>query len=196
MYKNFLIFLISFLIFPLPSIAHNFVGRVGFYDGLSHPVLGLDHLLAMISVGIISAQIGGKAIWTIPSIFVVLMAIGGLFGFLLIVKEFYFVEIGIMLSVFFLGISISIENKIPTKLIIIFVATFGCFHGIAHGLEIPAALNPILFILGFITGTITLHLFGVVIAQLSIKNNLSLILLRLIGATFAIYGIYLLHGIF
>ena len=196
MNKKLIIFYILLLIYPLPSIAHDITGKVGFYDGLSHPVLGLDHLLAMISVGIISAQIGGRAIWTIPSIFVILMTIGGLFGFSLIVQEFYFVEIGIVFSVILLGIAISIENKIPTKLIMVFVANFGLFHGIAHGLEVPAAANPILFILGFIIGTTTLHLLGVVIGHLSIKNNLSLILLRLTGVSFAIYGIYLLSQIF
>jgi urease accessory protein len=194
--KNFIIFLTSLLIYPLPSLGHDITGKVGFYDGLSHPVLGLDHLLAMISVGIISAQIGGRAIWTIPSIFVILMTIGGLFGFSLIVQEFYFVEIGIVFSVILLGIVISIENKIPTKLIMVFVATFGLFHGIAHGLEVPAAANPILFILGFIIGTTALHLLGVAIGHLLIKNNLTLILLRLTGVSFAIYGIHLLSQIF
>ena len=196
MSKNFIIFLTSLLIFPLPTLAHDIMGKIGFYDGLSHPVLGLDHLLAMISVGIISAQIGGKAIRTVPSIFVILMTIGCLFGFSLIFEEFYFVEIGIVFSVILLGIGISIENKIPTKLTLIFVATYGLFHGIAHGLEVPAAANPILFVLGFITGTTTLHLLGVLIGHLSIKNNMSLILLRLTGVSFAIYGIYLLNEIF
>ena len=196
MNKKLIIFLTLFLIFPITTFAHDIMGKVGIYDGLSHPVLGLDHLLAMISVGIISAQKGGRAIWTVPSIFVILMTIGGLFGFLLIVQEFYFVEIGIMFSVILLGIGISIENKIPTKLIMIFVATFGLFHGIAHGLEVPAAANPILFVLGFIVGTATLHLLGVIIGHLSIKNNISLILLRLTGVSFAIYGIYLLNEIF
>ena len=194
--KKFVILLTSLLIYPLPVLAHNIMGRVGFYDGLSHPVLVLDHLLAMVSVGIISAQIGGRAIWTVPSIFVILMIIGGLFGFSLIVEEFYFVEIGIIFSVILLGFGISIQNKIPAKLVLIFVATFGLFHGIAHGLEVPAAANPVLFILGFIIGTTTLHLLGVVIGHLSIKNNISLILLRLIGVSFAIYGIYLLNEIF
>ena len=196
MNKKLIIFLISFLIFPLPTLAHDIIGKIGFYDGLSHPVLGLDHLLAMISVGIISAQTGGKAIWTVPSIFVILMTIGGLFGFLLIIQEFYFVKIGIVFSVILLGIGISIQNKIPTKLTMIFVATFGLFHGIAHGLEVPAAANPILFVLGFIIGTTTLHLLGVLIGHLSIKNNMTLILLRLTGVSFAFYGIYLLNKIF
>ncbi len=194
--KKFIIFLICLLVYPLPVLAHNFISKIGFYDGMSHPVLGLDHFLAMISVGIVSAQIGGRAIWTVPSTFVIIMTIGGLFGFLLIIEEFYFVEVGIILSVILLGFGISIEKKIPTKLIMVFVGIFGLFHGTAHGLEIPAAANPILFVLGFICGTSALHLFGVAIGYFSIKTAISSILLRLTGITFAAYGIYLLYGTF
>ena len=196
MNKNIFIFLICLLVFPFPAIAHNFTGMVGFFDGISHPVLGFDHFLAMISVGIVSAQISGKAIWTVPATFVIIMTLGGVFGFLLIIEEFFFVEIGIILSVILLGFGISIEKKIPTKLIMIFVGIFGLFHGIAHGLEIPAAANPVLFVLGFIVGTTALHLLGVTIGHLSIKKTISLILLKLTGASFAIYGIYLLNEIF
>ena len=196
MNKNFIIFLTCLLFYPLSALAHSFTGRIGFYDGMSHPVLGLDHFLAMISVGIVSAQIGGRAIWTVPSTFVIIMTIGGLFGFLLIIKEFYFVEVGIILSVILLGLGISIEKKIPTKLIMVFVGIFGLFHGIAHGIEIPAAINPILFVLGFICGTSALHLFGVAIGYFSIKTTISSVLLRLTGIIFAIYGIYLLIGLF
>ena len=192
--KNF-ISLVYLLFYPLPVLAHNITGKIGFYDGLSHPVLGLDHLLAMICVGILSAQIGGKAIWTLPTTFVTIMTIGGLLGFLLIIDEFYFVEVGIVFSVILLGFGISIEKKIPVKLIMIFVGIFGLFHGIAHGLEVPAAANPILFVLGFIFGTTTLHLLGVAIGYFSIKKTISLILLRLTGVSFSIYGIYLLNEI-
>ena len=196
MNKNIFIFLFCFLIYPLPVLAHNFTGMVGFYDGISHPVLGFDHFLAMISVGIVSAQIGGRAIWTIPTTFVAIMTIGGLFGFFLIVDEFFFVEVGIIFSVILLGFGISIEKKIPTMLIMIFVGIFGLFHGIAHGIEVPAAANPLLFVLGFICGTSALHLFGVGIGYFSIKTKISLILLRITGLLFAVYGIYLLNLIF
>ena len=192
--KNF-ISLVYLLFYPLPVLAHNITGKIGFYDVLSHPVLGLDHLLAMICVGILSAQIGGKAIWTVPTTFVTIMTIGGLLGFLLIIDEFYFVEVGIVFSVILLGFGISIEKKIPVKLIMIFVGIFGLFHGIAHGLEVPAAANPVLFVLGFIFGTTTLHLLGVAIGYFSIKKTISLILLRLTGVSFSIYGIYLLNEI-
>ena len=193
--KNFFIFLTCLLIYPLPVLAHSFFGKIGFFDGISHPVLGLDHFLAMISVGILSAQIGGKAIWKVPLTFVAIMTIGGLFGFLLIIDEFYFVEIGIILSVILLGFGISIEKKIPARLIMVFVGIFGLFHGIAHGIEIPIAANPIMFVLGFICGTASLHLFGVGIGYFSIKTTVSSILLRLTGIFFAIYGIYLLAQI-
>ena len=195
MNKKIFISLIYLSFYPLPVLAHNITGKIGFYDGLSHPVLGLDHLLAMICVGILSAQIGGKAIWTVPTTFVTIMTIGGLLGFLLIIDEFYFVEVGIVFSVILLGFGISIEKKIPVKLIMVFVGIFGLFHGIAHGLEVPAAANPILFILGFIFGTTTLHLLGVAIGYFSIKKTISLILLRLTGVSFSIYGIYLLNEI-
>ena len=196
MNKNLFIFLTCLIIFPLPLHAHNFTGMVGFYDGISHPVLGLDHFLAMISVGIVSAQIGGRAIWTVPATFVSIMTIGGLFGFFLIIDEFYFVEIGIVFSVILLGLGITIEKKIPTNLIMLFVGTFGLFHGIAHGIEVPAAANPLLFVLGFICGTSALHLFGVGIGYFLIKTTISLILLRITGLLFAFYGIYLLNLIF
>ena len=196
MNKNIFIFLFCFLIYPLPVLAHNFTGMVGFYDGISHPVLGFDHFLAMISVGILSAQIGGRAILTVPTTFVTIMTIGGLFGFFLIVDEFFFVEVGIVFSVILLGFGISIEKKIPINLIMIFVGIFGLFHGIAHGIEVPAAANPLLFVLGFICGTTALHIFGVGMGYFSIKTSASLILLRLTGILFGIYGIYLLSLIF
>ena len=196
MNKNFFIFLTCLLVCPLPVLAHNFTGKIGFYDGISHPVLGLDHFLAMVSVGIVSAQIGGRAIWTVPVTFVSIMTIGGLFAFFLIIKEFFFVEVGIVFSVILLGFTISIDKKIPKKIIIFFVGIFGFFHGTAHGIEVPAAANPLLFVLGFICGTTALHLFGVAIGYFSIKTTVSSALLRLIGISFATYGIYLLTQIF
>ena len=192
MNKNFFIFLTCLLVYSLPALAHSFTGRIGFYDGISHPVLGLDHFLAMVSVGIVSAQIGGKAIWTVPATFVSIMTIGGLFGFFLIIYEFFFVEVGIVFSVILLGFAISIDKKIPTKIIMFFVGFFGFFHGTAHGIEVPAAANPLLFLLGFICGTSALHLFGVAIGYTLSKTTISSVILRLTGISFAIYGLYLL----
>ena len=186
------------ILLSFPVNAHTFTGMIGFYDGLSHPVLGIDHFLAMVSVGIVSAQIGGRAIWTVPSTFVVMMIIGGILGmvaeiFLLNITELFIVivEIGIVLSVILLGLAIAIGRKLSLTIMMFFVSIFGLCHGTAHGMEMPWAANPILFALGFSSGTATLHLFGVIIGSFLIKNNYSLFLLRFIGIASACYGVYL-----
>ena len=79
MLKNIFIIIVFVVFFPGISYSHTYTGMNGFYDGISHPVIGLDHFLAMISVGIISAQIGGRAIWTVPSTFVLIMLIAALY---------------------------------------------------------------------------------------------------------------------
>ena len=195
----------SFFLISSAAYAHTYTGMIGFYDGLSHPVLGLDHFLAMISVGIISAQIGGRAIWTIPSIFVLIMIVGGLIGiyaeinqllksaslneigqtFILADFLYLLIEIGILVSVIVLGLSIAIEKKLPVEITMIFVGIFGFFHGSAHGLEMPWAANPFLFALGFATGTTTLHIFGVIIGYFAVKTKLSILILRITGICFA-----------
>ena len=127
--KGNLILLFLSLVFYTSGVhAHTFTGMVGFYDGISHPVLGIDHFLAMVSVGIVSAQIGGRAIWTIPATFVLMMIIGGTIGMLIEVFFFDFeesafivVEYGIVFSVILLGLAIAIEKKIATNIIMIFI---------------------------------------------------------------------------
>ena len=110
---NLILFFLSLIFFTSAVHAHTFTGMVGFYDGLSHPVLGIDHFLAMVSVGIVSAQIGGRAIWTIPATFVLMMIIGGTIGMLIEVfffnleeSAFIVVEYGIVFSVILLGLSL------------------------------------------------------------------------------------------
>ena len=189
----------SILLFSLPAYSHTFTGMVGFYDGLSHPVLGIDHFLAMVSVGVVSVQIGGRAIWTIPATFVLMMIVGGIIGML--VEVFFFnleepvfvvVEYGIVFSVILLGLAIAIEKKISTNIIMIFICFFGLCHGLAHGMEMPWAVNPILFALGFASGTATLHLFGVGIGSLAIKTKFSSIVLRVVGVVCTFFGFSLL----
>ncbi|MBI29440.1 MAG: hypothetical protein CFH21_00951 [Alphaproteobacteria bacterium MarineAlpha5_Bin11] len=200
---RFIIFFLFLSFFSSLAEAHTFTGMVGFYDGISHPVLGIDHFLAMVSVGVISAQIGGRAIWKIPTTFVCIMLIGGIVGISFELSHQYnskdyitmSVEVAIILSVILLGIAISMEQKIPNKVTIIFIGIFGLFHGIAHGLEMPWAANPILFALGFTSGTAILHLFGVAIGYFATQNFFSTLLLRIAGFFCAIYGIYLLFAI-
>ena len=97
-------FLISTLLIFKPLYAHTFTGMNGFYDGLSHPVLGLDHFLAMVCVGVVSSQIGGRAIWTVPSLFVSFMILGGIAGLFIELFAITFsktIEWGIIFSVIF-----------------------------------------------------------------------------------------------
>ena len=190
-----IIFLISTLLIFKPLYAHTFTGMNGFYDGLSHPVLGLDHFLAMVCVGVVSSQIGGRAIWTVPSLFVLFMIIGGAAGLfieILAITMSNIIEWGIIFSVIFLGLSVAIEKKLPTIIIMIAVIFFGSFHGLAHGIEMPWAANPILFALGFSSGTAVLHLFGVGIGLLLIKNYFLNTLLRILGLGCAFFGFYLI----
>ena len=189
------ILLISTFLIIKPLHAHTFTGMNGFYDGLSHPVVGLDHFLAMVCVGVVSSQIGGRAIWTVPSLFVLFMILGGAAGLfieLLAVTFSEIIEWGIIFSVIFLGLSVAIEKKLPTKIIMIAVAFFGSFHGLAHGIEMPWAANPILFALGFSIGTAAIHLLGVGFGLILIKNNILNIILRILGLGCAFFGFILM----
>ena len=186
---------ISTLLIIKPLQAHTFTGMNGFYDGLSHPVLGLDHFLAMVCVGVVSSQIGRRAIWTVPSFFVLFMIVGGAAGLFIEIFSISFsniIEWGIIFSVIFLGLSVAIEKKLPTNIVLIAVGLFGTFHGLAHGIEMPWAVNPLLFALGFSLGTATIHLFGVGIGLALIRNNFLKIILRLLGLGCAIFGFYLI----
>ncbi len=218
MKTNFLIIFLSLLFYSTAINAHTFTGMIGFYDGISHPVLGLDHFIAMVSVGIVSAQIGGRAIWNVPIIFVLFMLIGGIVGisaeilkgidqqainlneisslFYLADYIYLFIELGIILSVILLGLAIAVKNNLSIKLTLIFVSLFGLCHGSAHGLEMPWAANPILFATGFTVGTACLHLFGVGIGYFFLKSSISLIILRLLGLSFVLYGVSLFFNIY
>ena len=147
----------------IPSIAYAHDGGNiplgGFLVGLLHPVLGFDHLLAMLSVGILSAQIGGKAIWTVPATFVGVMALGGLLG--LTGLNLTATEIGIAISVILLGLAIALERRLPILIAMLGVGFFAIFHGYAHGAEMPDTAQPVLYAFGFLTGTILIHIAGV-----------------------------------
>ena len=153
-----------FLVFcPMLAFAHASGGDIGgFYSGIGHPVLGSDHLLAMLAVGALSAQLGGRAIWSVPLTFVVLMLVGGLLGIYGI--SLFSVEIGIAVSVIVLGIAMAVDKRAPMVLTMLFVGFFALFHGHAHGTEMPNMAQPVFYVLGFILGTATIHLFGLVLA--------------------------------
>ena len=184
--------LFSVVLLSAPAQAHEIAGSTGggFFSGLLHPVLGLDHFLAMVSVGLLSAQIGGRAIWTIPTTFVLVMLVGGILGMAGI--PFLSVELGIAFSVFALGFAIAADKYVPILSSTIFVGIFALFHGHAHGAEMPIVAQPALYALGFIAGTASIHVLGVLIGLVADKLPDGPMLVRFIGAGIAGIGLHLL----
>lgn len=164
-----------------------------FLAGLTHPVLGADHFLAMVSVGIVSAQIGGRAIWTVPATFVCVMAFGGLLGWLDV--GLTAIEAGIAISVLALGLAIAADRRLPISLVMTAVGFFAIFHGYAHGAEMPTVANPVTYALGFMTGTAALHVAGVIIGDISQHYAAGKVMLRVGGAAIAALGAYFLAGV-
>lgn len=159
---------ILFALTPGAAFAHAGEHGTGFAAGFFHPVLGLDHLLAMISVGIISAQMGGRAIWSVPLTFVIIMAVGGFIGMFALKDADYnlvmlVIEQGIVASVIILGLTIALDKKIHTIAAMAMVGFFAFFHGFAHGTELPDFASALDFIAGFMCGTALLHIVGVLI---------------------------------
>ena len=181
----------------IPSVVHAHDGSNvpfgGFLSGLVHPVLGYDHFLAMLSVGILSAQIGGRAIWTIPSTFVGVMALGGTLG--LIDIGLNSTELGIAVSLVLLGSIIAAERSLPVRLAMLGVGFFAIFHGYAHGTEMPTTAEPVLYAFGFLTGTALIHIAGVVIGDIAKHYEQGKVILRVGGGAIAMMGILLIFGI-
>lgn len=167
-------------------------GGAGFLSGLLHPALGFDHLLAMLSVGILSAQIGGRAIWHVPATFVLLMIVGGVLGMQGVSVPM--VEVGIAISVIVLGIALAAEKYIPEWIAVVSVAIFGVFHGHAHGTEMPLIANPWVYGLGFVIGTAIIHLVGVFAGFGFRRLQRGPGLLRVTGAAIAAAGCYFLFA--
>lgn len=183
------------LLAPLSAMAHegSSLPYGSFVAGLAHPVLGVDHFLAMVSVGILSAQIGGRAIWTVPGTFVTVMALGGVLGWLSV--GLTSIELGIAFSVLALGIAIAADRKMPILVAMGAVAVFAVFHGYAHGAEMPTVANPVRYALGFMTGTALLHIAGVLIGDISQHYARGKVLLRVAGAAIAGAGTWFLVGL-
>jgi urease accessory protein len=162
-------------------------------SGLMHPVLGLDHLLAMISVGIVSVQLGGANIWRLPTAFVGAMTLGVALGIRQIVLPL--AEAGIDASVLVLGLSIVLVHRRTWPWgITTMVALFGICHGYAHGVEIPKSVDPMLYTLGFVIGTAALHILGMVIAEVAGMKAWLRHGLRLVGGLVALSGaLFMLH---
>jgi urease accessory protein len=148
----------------------------------------------MVSVGMISAQIGGRAVWSVPATFVFVMFIGGLVGINFEGLKGY--EFGIALSVLLLGSALAADKTISSNLAMVAVGIFAIFHGYAHGEEIPTVAEPIPYVSGFMMGTVLLHVSGLVLADISTHYKSGKIILRIAGLGIALSGLYFLISAF
>ena len=186
------LFTLLLMLAAVPVFAHEQSGQAaGFLTGLKHPVSGLDHVLAMISVGLWGAQLGSPAVWLLPVVFPMVMAFGGFLGLMGVPVPG--TEVGIALSAILLGIMVAMEAKPPLWVAAALVGFFGIFHGYAHGTELPAGENALLYSVGFVIATGCLHGVGIGIGVIH-RWNAGRVALRVAGAVVALAGVYFLWG--
>jgi urease accessory protein len=146
----------------LPTAAFAHVGdhsHMSLAEGLAHPFTGIDHMLAMVAVGLWASQIGGRALWLLPLTFPVVMAAGAAMGFAGVALPL--VEAGIAISVLVLGGVIAFALRPSLAISVPLIAAFALLHGYAHGIELPASVSALTYAVGFIAATFTLHLIGI-----------------------------------
>ncbi|MES2256560.1 MAG: HupE/UreJ family protein [Pseudomonadota bacterium] len=174
-----------------PAEAHIGTGLPGgLLAGFEHPLSGLDHLLAMISVGLWGAFLGRPLIYALPVIFPVVMVVGAGAGMHEIPMPS--VEIGIALSVLVLGGCIAMSFNAPSWVAISIVATFAVFHGYAHGRELPSAADPVGFATGFVFATGLLHVAGIIVGRLR-NHHKGTATIRALGVMIAGTGAWFLN---
>lgn len=184
---------ISMLAAATSVLAHTGEGiSGGFVSGLTHPIFGWDHVVAMVAVGLWGAILGRPAIWILPIVFPLIMAVGAALGVAGVPVPF--IEIGIALSGVVLGLLIVFMINAPMPAAAILVGIFAIFHGHAHGTELPDAANPIAYAVGFVIATGLLHLFGILFGTL-VASEPGKWAVRAGGAAIALVGAAFLTGI-
>lgn len=183
----------ALLLVPAAAQAHTYGAEgAGFMAGFGHPLGGLDHLLAMVAVGLWGSQLGGRALWLVPAAFVSVMTAGAALAMLGI--HVPAVEPGIAASVVVLGVALAFLPRLPVAVPMAIVALFGLVHGHAHGTEMPEAASPALYGLGFALATILLHAAGIGLGLLA-GRKMGASTIRTAGVVIAAAGAYLFAGI-
>lgn len=150
------------LLLATPAYAHTGMYlNFSFESGFLHPLHGLDHLLAMFAVGLLAAQLGGRAIWLVPGAFVAMMIAGALLGMSGV--EIPGAELGILLSVIAIALPVTFAFGMPAPAAMAYVGVFALFHGAAHSAELPAGADTWPYIAGFALATALLHAAGIVV---------------------------------
>jgi urease accessory protein len=161
----------------------------GLVSGLAHPISGLDHVVAMVAVGLWGAQLGAPALWLLPVTFPMVMAFGGMLGLMGVALPG--TEIGIALSALALGILVGWEARPPLWVAALLVGSFAIFHGHAHGTELPAGTDALLYSIGFVVATGCLHAAGIGVGLLH-GWRAGRVVLRGAGAAVALAGVVFL----
>jgi len=176
-----------------PALAHTGIGDTsGFLHGFSHPLGGIDHVLAMVAVGLYAAMLGGWALWLVPATFITVMALGGAPG--MAGYPLPYTEIGLAVSVIVLGLGVAFRIGVPTLAATALVGFFALFHGQAHGAEMPLDLSGTEYAAGFLLATALLHSAGIglglVAARLAERGGWRAA--QAAGAAMALAGVVLL----
>jgi urease accessory protein len=180
--------LLLVLLWAETALAHVQRGEAaGFLSGLRHPISGLDHVLAMVAVGLWGAQLGAPAIWLLPVAFPLVMAMGAMFG--LMGMPLPGIEYGIAASAILLGAAVMFEVRPPLALAAIMVGFFAVFHGHAHGTELPPGQSALLYSMGFVMATGCLHAAGIGIGTVY-RWPWGQTVLRVAGTVIAMGGVF------
>jgi urease accessory protein len=170
------------------ACAHPGHDSSGLGAGLLHPFSGMDHLLAMVAVGLWAGQNGMRKVWLLPATFMLLLVAGA--GAALFVPSLPLIETGIAASVLVLGLISALSLKVPARLSIALTAVFGFVHGYAHGVEMPGSAAPVLYALGFLSATAALHFTGISLG-LAMRGRFAP-WAQAIGAAIALSGVWML----
>ena len=176
-----------------PTFAHTEGGLAGgFASGFTHPIVGWDHVVAMLAVGLWGAFLGAPAIWILPIVFPLVMAFGAALGVLGV--PIPSVETGIAVSAVVLGLLIAFAFRLPLWLASLIVGVFAIFHGYAHGVELPSAANPFAYGVGFVLATGCLHLIGIAFGLL-LRWPVGTYAVRTVGGIISLVGFAYLFGV-
>ncbi len=190
--SRFAFFFAALLLVPTFAHAHVGVGPThGFLPGVAHPFSGLDHLCAMMAVGLWAAQRGGRALWAIPLSFLSVMVLGAALGMAGV--SIPFVEQGIIASVLLLGVLVAASVRLPVVASAILVGLFALFHGHAHGTEMPVTASGFAYGAGFLAATTLLHAAGLGLGM-TLQRVASSTWVRALGGAVACCGLYLIIG--
>lgn len=189
--------LLALLLIAVPTAAFAHTGHgdtSGFLHGFMHPVGGIDHILAMVAVGVFAYVLGGKALWLVPLSFVAMMAVGFLLGLGQI--DVPFVELGIALSSVVIGGAAALGRPMPVVAASALVGVFAIFHGHAHGAEMPVDASGFEYAAGFIVATALLHAAGIGAAMgvTRLVSKYGKTVAQVAGGVFALGGIGVLAG--